>query len=45
MEIPLETFEQIKLANWLRFNNYTFYKSPSETFTTSWNQKRKNKAE
>ena len=43
--IPLETIEQQQLAIWLRMNWYFFYKSPSETYTTSWNQKRKNKLE
>jgi len=43
--IPLESFEQEKLANYLRAHNYTFFKTPSETYTTSWNQKRKNKLE
>lgn len=43
--VPLESYEQIALANYLRRNNYLFYKSPSETYTTSWNQKRKNKLE
>ena len=37
--------ESVMLANWLRSRGYLFYKSPSETFTTSWNQKRKNKSE
>ncbi len=44
-EIPRENLEQEKLANYLRANNYLFYKSPSETYTTSWKQKRKNKLE
>jgi len=43
--VPLETIEQQQLANYLRANNYIFYKSPSETFTTSWTAKRKNKLE
>jgi hypothetical protein len=43
--IPLETIEQQNLANYLRANNYLFYKSPSETFTKSWKQKRKNTLE
>lgn len=45
MNVPLESIEQETLANWLRANNYMFYKSPSETWTSSWNQKRKNKLE
>ena len=43
--ILTEHIEQVQLANWLRANGYTFYKSPSETFTKSWNQKRKNTLE
>lgn len=43
--IPLENLEQEKLANYLRANEYLFYKSPSETRTPSWKQKRKNKLE
>ena len=42
---PLETVEQQALAHYLRANGYVFYKSPSETFTKSWSQKRKNKLE
>lgn len=45
MTVPLETVEQQSLAWWLRANKYLFYKSPSETYTTSWNQKRKNTLE
>jgi len=45
VKAPTESEEQIALADWLRLNNYLFYKSPSETYTTSWSQKRKNKAE
>jgi hypothetical protein len=37
--------EQVILSDWLRANNYMFYKSPSETYTTSWKQKHKNKRE
>lgn len=43
--IPLETIEQQTVAKWLDFNNYIFSKIPSETFTKSWSQKRKNKIE
>ncbi len=43
--IPTENLEQEKLANYLRAHNYIFYKSPSETWTSSWRQKRKNKLE
>lgn len=45
MKPPLEHEEQVTLAKWLTLKWYTFYKSPSETYTTSWNQKRKNKEE
>jgi len=45
MNVPLETYEQQELSNWLKNNNYIFYKSPSETYTKSWKQKRKNKLE
>lgn len=45
MEIPKECVEQERLANRLRANNYIHYKSPSETYTTSWKQKRKNTLE
>lgn len=45
MTVPLETYEQQALANYLRMHNYLAYKSPSETFTKSWSQKRKNKLE
>lgn len=44
-QIPLETIEQQILANYLRRNDYIFSKIPSETFTKSWRQKRKNKLE
>lgn len=37
--------ETVLFANWLRANGYLFFKVPSETYTTSWNQKRKNSAE
>jgi len=44
MNIPLEEEEQIMLANWLNMKNIKFTAIPNSTFTTSWNQKRKNKA-
>lgn len=44
-DVPLETIEQQSLAWWLRANKYLFYKSPSETYTESWKQKRKNTLE
>lgn len=37
-----ESQETIKLANWLRANDYIFTKSPNETFTKFHNVKRKN---
>lgn len=40
-----ESQHTIALANWLRAKGYKFYKSPNETFTKSWNQKRKNTLE
>lgn len=43
--IPKETEEQIQLATRLRYKNYIFSKIASETYTTSWDQKRKNKLE
>lgn len=40
-----EHIETVKLSNWLRQNDYMYSKIPSETYTKSWNQKRKNKLE
>ena len=45
MNIPLETIEAEILANWMRANNYMFTHIPNETYTKSWNQKRKNTLE
>ena len=45
IKAPLETVEQKTLARYLKLKGYRFYKSPSETYTTSWKQKAKNKAE
>jgi len=43
--VPLETTEQQTLAYWLRAQGYIFYKSPSETWTSSHKQRRKNTLE
>jgi|TARA_R100001530_G_scaffold10633_1_gene10471 hypothetical protein len=44
--IPLtEHEESVILANWLDVKGLLYSKIPSETYTTSWNQKRKNKIE
>ena len=43
--IPLETIEQQTLVHWLEINNYKFTSIPNSTFTESFSQKRKNKAE
>ena len=40
-----EHIESVQFSDWLKKNGYKFTKSPNETFTKSWNQKRKNKAE
>lgn len=40
-----ESQESIALASYLRANGYRFTKSPNETYTKSWNQKRKNTLE
>lgn len=37
--------EALILATYLRNNKYMFHHSPNETYTKSWNQKRKNKQE
>lgn len=43
--VPLETIEQQTLVHWLEINNYKFTSIPNSTFTKSFSQKRKNKAE
>jgi len=43
-EIPTEYEEALVLVEWLKLKKLFFHHSPSETFTTSWNQKRKNTA-
>ena len=40
-----EHIESVLFSDWLKKNGYRFTKSPNETFTKSWNQKRKNKSE
>ena len=45
MKVPLETFEQQQVVNYLRANNYKFTAIPNSTFTKSFAQKRKNKLE
>ena len=41
---PLEEHEQIDFVNYLEKKGIKFTAIPNNTFTTSWNQKRKNKA-
>jgi len=41
--IPLEENEQRTVVEYLRLKNIKFSNIPNSTFTTSWNQKRKNK--
>ena len=43
--IPLETIEQQTLVHWLEINNYKYTSIPNSTYTESYSQKRKNKAE
>lgn len=38
-----EAIEQIKVVDWLEFNNYKFTMIPNDTFTKSWSVKNKNK--
>jgi len=42
--LPTEEQEQIALVDWLEWNKIKFTAIPNSTYTTSWNQKRKNKA-
>lgn len=42
---PTEHQEAVAFAWWLRQNGIPFHHSPNETYTKSWNQKRKNKVE
>lgn len=41
---PTEDQEQMRLVAWLRKNKLPHFRVPNETYTTSWSQKRKNKA-
>ncbi len=43
MKVPLEHDEAVVLSQWLSFNKLSHWHIPNETFTTSWNQKRRNK--
>lgn len=43
--IPTEHEEAVLFADWLRLKHLIFAHIPNETYTTSWNQKRKNKQE
>ena len=38
MKVPLETFEQQQVVNYLRANNYKFTAIPNSTFTKSFAQ-------
>lgn len=40
---PTEDVEQMHLVMYCRSKGYKFFRVPNETFTKSWNQKRKNK--
>ena len=42
---PLEFVEQVEFVKWLEDNNLKFTSIPNNTYSTSWNQKRKNHAE
>ena len=42
--IPLEEDEQKTFVEWLELKGYMFTAIPNSTYTTSWNQKRKNTA-
>jgi len=42
--IPSEMAEQTAFVEWLELKGYLFTAIPNSTFTTSWNQKRKNRA-
>lgn len=41
--VPTEDVEQMRLVMHCRSKGYKFFRVPNETFTKSWNQKRKNK--
>jgi 5'-3' exonuclease len=40
---PTEEVEQRLVVEYCRLKNYDFWHTPNETYTKSWNQKRKNK--
>jgi len=42
---PLETEEQRTFVQWLEYKKLIFTAIPNSTFTRSWSQKAKNKAE
>lgn len=42
--IPTEEQEQMAFVQWLALKHIDHFRVPNETFTKSWNQKRKNKA-
>jgi len=42
---PLEHDECVTFVQWMEVKKLMFTHIPNETYTTSWNQKRKNKAE
>lgn len=41
--VPTEEVEQRTVVQYCRLKNLPYFRVPSETFTSSWNQKRKNK--
>lgn len=43
-EVPSEYQEHITLVNYLKLCGYFYWHTPNETYTKSWNQKRKNTA-
>ena len=44
LNIPTEEQEQRIFVDWLELQGLPFFRVPNETYTTSWNQKAKNKA-
>ena len=44
LPLPTEDVEQQTFVQWLRLNNIKHWRTPNETYTTSWKQKSKNKA-
>lgn len=43
LPIPTEYEESVKLAQYLELNKYLFTKTAQETYTTSWQQRTRNK--